>query len=144
MIAKWQAADTSTHQDHVIAHVIDATVLGYFVVEEAIHVLLDIGFIWTIFLDGEMALMLHPIAVAELHVDATLQTQIKQDIDLLLGNNPSTKPLTFITAPAVECRIVAVDFFADEDKRRLVVTGEQSNLAIETSLVSAEIQVYEC
>ena len=49
MINAWTPRDTTTNQDHVIAHVLGATFLGYFVFEEALYVLLDIGFIWTIF-----------------------------------------------------------------------------------------------
>ncbi|MEA2172806.1 MAG: hypothetical protein QOD00_398, partial [Blastocatellia bacterium] len=31
MMTEWLDQETSMHQDHVIAHVIGATVLGYFV-----------------------------------------------------------------------------------------------------------------
>lgn len=40
----WEPAETNTHQDHVIAHVIGSTVLGYLILADAIHLLLDIGF----------------------------------------------------------------------------------------------------
>ena len=42
---------------HVIKHVIGATVLGWFIAGEAAHFLLDIGFLWTIYIDGEMNLL---------------------------------------------------------------------------------------
>lgn len=63
MTNTWTPRDTTTHQDHIIAHIVGATVLGYFVFEEALYVLLDIGFVWTIFLDGEMTLLPHPVAI---------------------------------------------------------------------------------
>ena len=33
----WSEKDTTTHQDHVIAHVLGATVLGYFILDEALY-----------------------------------------------------------------------------------------------------------
>ena len=57
MATEWSAKDTTTHQDHVIAHVLGATWLGHFIEDEALYVLLDIGFIWMIYLDGEMGLL---------------------------------------------------------------------------------------
>ncbi len=53
----WTAAETNKHQDHVIAHVIGATPLEYFIHDETAYVLLDIGFIWNIYLDMEMGLV---------------------------------------------------------------------------------------
>ena len=43
MTDNWMPAETTTHQDHVIAHVMGATVLGYFVIDEVLYILLDIG-----------------------------------------------------------------------------------------------------
>src|SRR5678815_87061 len=80
----WIPRQTNTHQDHVIAHVLDATVLGSFVFDEALYILLDIGFVWTIFLDGEMGLLPHPVAINELDIDAERKQAIKRDTDLLL------------------------------------------------------------
>jgi len=82
----WSPKDTTTHQDHVIAHVLGATVLGYFIVDEALYILLDIGFIWTVFLDGEMGLLPHPVVMSELQIASAIKEEIKADIDFLLGN----------------------------------------------------------
>lgn len=35
MKSEWLPQETTTHQDHVIAHVVGATVLGYFIVADA-------------------------------------------------------------------------------------------------------------
>jgi hypothetical protein len=137
----WTPKDTTTHQDQVIAHVLGATFLGYFVFAEALYILLDIGFVWTIFLDGEMGLLPHPVAVTELEIDGEIKEQIKADVDLLLGNEASPEKLLRMKPPPVECQIKNVSFFAAEDRRRLIVTGEEANLAIETSLATAEVQV---
>ncbi len=141
MIDIWEPSETTTHQDHVIAHVIGATVLGYFVFEEALYVLLDIGFIWTIFLAGEMGLLPHPVAVTELEMDRGTKEQIKSDIDVLLSSRLSPGKLLRLTPPPVECQIKDVGFFAFEERRRLLVTGEEASLVIETSLATAEVQV---
>jgi hypothetical protein len=143
----WTPKDTTTHQDHVIAHVLGATFLGYFVFEEALYILLDIGFIWTIFLDGEMGLLPHPVAVSELEMDGEVKAQIKADIDLLLSNDaPGADNLLRMQPPPLAaeikaCRITDISFFADGEQRRLLVAGEESSVLIETSLATAEVQV---
>lgn len=139
MTNNWTPRDTTTHQDHVIAHVVGATVLGYFVFEEALYVLLDIGFVWTIFLDGEMSLLPYPVAIKELELDEPSRQEINADTSLLLGDNPATENLLRLNAPLVDCRIEDVSFFEWGEHRRLLLKGEVGNLAIETSLSTAEI-----
>jgi len=140
----WTPRVTTIHQDHVIAHVIDSTIYGYFIFDEALYILLDIGFMWTIFLDGEMSLLPHPVTVSELDVDAGDREQIKADIDLLLSDNPSHDELERLKPPPVHCQITGVNFFASGEQRRLVITGDPAGIAIETSMTTAEIRVYEC
>jgi hypothetical protein len=147
-IRDWQPEETSTHQDHVMAHVMGATVLGYFVFDEAIYVLLDIGFVWTIFLDGEMTLLPHPVAVNELEIPQHDKDEIKADIDLLLGDNLRVEKLSRFQRPPINCesnacQIKDVGFFAREERRLLLLKGEGTDLAIEMSLTTAEIKVYE-
>ena len=149
MTNAWKPKDTTAYQDHVIAHVLGATFLGYFVFEEALYILLDIGFIWTIFLDGEMGLLPHPVAVSELEMDGEVKEQIKADIDLLLSNNtPGADSLLRMQPPPLgdeikAFRIKDVSFFADGEQRRLIVAGEEASVVIETSLATAEVQVLE-
>ena len=108
----WTAAETNKHQDHVIAHVIGATPLGHFIHDETAYVLLDIGFIWNIYLDMEMGLVPERLALSELDVDA----------ELLQRTN-------------VECGpIESAELFEDREERRLVLNCEQGQLIIETSL----------
>ncbi|HEV7797326.1 MAG TPA: hypothetical protein VGO73_04165 [Pyrinomonadaceae bacterium] len=141
MTNAWTPKDTTTRQDHVIAHVLGTTFLGYFVCEEALYILLDIGFVWTILLDGEMGLLPHPVAVSELELNAVAKDEIKADIDLLLSNSESTEDLLRMQPPSVPCQIKDVNFFAAGDRRRLVIIGEEANLAIEMSLTTAEVEV---
>jgi len=140
-MTNWTPLETTTHQDHVIAHVLGATFLGYFVFDETLYVLLDIGFMWTIFLDGEMGLLPHPVAVSELEIDAGAKIQIKSDIDVLLSEGAAEGLLRF-NLPPQPCQIKDVSFAADGARRRLLIAGEEANLIIETSLETAEVQVY--
>ena len=108
----WTTAETNKHQDHVIAHVIGATPLGHFIHDETAYVLLDIGFIWNIYLDMEMGLVPERMAISELDVDAEL-----------------------LPRTTVDCGpIQSVDLFEDGEERRLVLNCEQEKLVIETSL----------
>ena len=116
----WTVAETNKHQDHVIAHVIGATPLSYFIHDETAYVLLDIGFIWNIYLDLEMGLVPQVMALSELGVDAEV-----------------------FQAMTVECGpIESVDVFEDGQERRLVLNGEQGQLTIETSLSHRWIRVH--
>ena len=126
----WIHSETNTHQDHVIAHVIGATPLGHFYWDETAYVLLDIGFIWNIYLDMEMGLLPHPLTISELDVDDTMKTQLRSDVDLLLrGENPSLMKAVEQPTP-----IQSIELFEFEDGRRLVLTCEQRDVVIETSL----------
>ena len=108
----WIAAETNKHQDHVIAHVIGATPLEYFIHDENAYVLLDIGFIWNIYLDMEMGLVPERLALSELDVDA----------ELLQRTNVECGPIEW------------AELFEDREERRLVLNCEQGQLIIETSL----------
>jgi hypothetical protein len=108
----WTEAETNKHQDHVIAHVIGATPSEYFIHDETAYLVLDIGFIWNIYLDMEMGLVPHRLAMSELEVD-----------------------VESLQRTSVECGpIEAVELFEDGQERRLVLNCEQGALVIETSL----------
>ena len=109
----WTVADTNTHQDHVIAHVIGATPLGHFIWDETAYLLLDIGFIWNIYLDMEMGLVPQSVAVAELN-------ELRALVDE--ANDTSTGP------------IESVELLENGDERRLVLNCESGKLLMETSL----------
>jgi hypothetical protein len=108
----WTEAETNKHQDHVVAHVIGATPLSHFIHDETAYLLLDIGFIWNIYLDMEMGLVPQVMAPSELGVDA----ESFQTMD-------------------VECGpIESVELFEDDQERRLVLNCEHGAWVIETSL----------
>ena len=141
METNWLPEDTTTHQDHVIAHVIGTSVSGYFVLDEALHILLDIGFIWTIYLDGQMVLLPQTAAVKELEIDADAKAQLGREIELLERDGHLAQGLMFLAPAPVDCLITEVSFFAKDDRRRFVLHGEAANLIIETSLTTGEIEV---
>src|ERR1044072_191370 len=109
----WTVAETNTHQDHVIAHVIGATPLGHFIWDESGYILLDMGFVWNIYLDMEMGLVPQLLAVAELN-------ELRDFVDQ--ANDTSTGP------------IESVELFEDGHERRLVLHCESGRLSIEECL----------
>jgi hypothetical protein len=138
-MSDWTLADTNTHQDHVIAHVIGATVLGYFIFDETAFLLLDIGFIWNIYLDGEMGLLPHPVAIVELEVDDQTKTQLQSEVDAALQQRTST--IKLLKRFANSTPIQTVEFFVRENSRRLFLTCEQGNIVVETSLETCEVTI---
>lgn len=141
MTTEWTPLETSTHQDHVIAHVVGATVLGYFQAEEALRLILDMGFIWTIFVDGEMALLQSGLAVRELSLDAEEKSQLISDIQLLETEGHTARSLSKAKLAPVTCLIEEVEFYGKDERRRLLIKGEEASLAVETSLLTFEFQV---
>src|SRR5215510_12544422 len=139
----WTELETSTHQDHVIKHVIGATVLGWFIAGEAAHFLLDIGFLWTVYLDAEMNLLLQGVAIAELEGDdltSADRTELAFDADLLLQSR-HVEELKRFTPSTVECLITSVDVFGVDGRRLVVIKGDSASLNVETSIDNSEISV---
>jgi len=137
----WIEQDTTTHQDHVIAHVIESTILGYFSFDESIYLLLDIGFIWRIYLDGEMGLLPWQVTIEELDSGSELKQQLKSDCELLLHEGFESAELKKIKLAPDAGRLERVTFFVDEDKRLLILDGEERELAVETSLETRKLQM---
>ena len=143
MSERWLAADTTTHQDHVIAHVIGTTVLGYLLQPDAVHLLLDIGFIWKIYVDGEMGLLPHPVAVAEIELSGDDRKRIVADIDLLLRDGRDANPLGILKPLTVDCQIEEVKFFEKGERRKLVLLGEDAGVEFETSVSGESFDLVE-
>ena len=136
----WTDCETNTHQDGVIAHVIGATILGHFILDETAFLLLDIGFLWNIYLDAEMGLLPHPVAIGELQVPADYRTGIQNDIDRLLAGNTSGD-LEFVQTSTLRTPITEVSLFQNSDGRRLMIECESGQVIIETSIAKGEIKV---
>jgi hypothetical protein len=140
MSPDWEPHETSTHQDHVIAHVLGATVLGYFVHDQAAHLVLDIGFVWTVFADGEMGLVPQTMAINELDLGREAKEELRADVQAL-HSGPDPALLRRVTPAPDQCLVTEVGFDASGDGRRLTVTGEGSGVVIVTSLQTGEIHV---
>jgi hypothetical protein len=140
MTSEWSRLETNRHQDHVIAHVIGTKVLGYFVAENAARLLLDIGFIWTIFIDGEMGLLTQTLAINELELDAATKAQLHADVQVLHSGDDFERLVQIIAAP-VECVIEEVNIYAQADKRRVVIAGEEASLILGMSLSGDEVHI---
>src|SRR5215213_4218289 len=139
MSSDWDLQDTGRHQDHVIAHVVGATVLGYFEFDEAAHLILDIGFIWTIFVDGEMGLVPQTMAISELELDADTKAELREDLQALHDDGYDADGLKRIKPAPAGCLITEVSFYARVDNRRLLIRGEDAGIEIVTSLLTGEI-----
>src|SRR4051812_41760965 len=116
-IEVWQPVETSTYEDHVIKHVLGATVFGWVVIDDAMHLLLDVGLLWTIYVNAEMSLMAQSVAIQDLESDTLSGSEVRQlssDAQRLISEGREATDLDrFVSAP-VECTITSVDVFASE------------------------------
>lgn len=141
-MSEWATVETSSHQDHVIAHVIGASVVGYFSWDETAYLLLDIGFIWNIYLDGEMGLVPQSLAITELAASDTVRQELRQDIDAISIGIESYN-LHRMSAPLATSPIKQVDFAGRGNSRRLTLSCENNTFVVETSLETGEVKIYE-
>jgi hypothetical protein len=140
MMDGWRPGETGTHQDHVIAHVVGATVLGYFEADDALHLSLDIGFIWTIFPDAEMGLVPQSLALRELNVGEDERARLVSELGRLHeGDDAGT--FAHITPAPAGCLIEEVRLLVKDEMRRLVIQGETAMLVVEASTLTGEMSV---
>jgi hypothetical protein len=137
----WSTVETNTHQDHVIAHVVGATVLGHFTSNETAYLLLDIGFIWIVYLDDEMGLVPQSMAIAEMEVDDETRTYLRNDLVILQKDMIAQNSLERFTLAPFGCLITEVNLQRLNDERRLLIVGEDASISIETSLTTREIRI---
>jgi hypothetical protein len=137
----WADAALSTYQDHVVAHVIGATVLGHFVLDDAAHLVLDIGFVWTIFVDGEMLLRHERLALTELGLADEARAALEAEFDALHEGGAAVAPPPLTRRAPAGCTIREVELYADDVRRRLIVRGEASGLVVEADAGTGEIGV---
>jgi hypothetical protein len=142
MTAGWEPDETGTHQDHVIAHVVGATVLGYFKADDALHLALDIGFIWTIFPDAEMGLVPESLALKELNIASEERTRLLAELQQLHdGEETETATLAHVTPAPAGCLIEAVRLLAKDELRCLEIQGERAALVVYASPVTGEMSI---
>src|SRR5918996_5098484 len=126
----WTTAETNTHQDHVIAHVIGATPLGHFICDETAYLLLDIGFIWNMYLNMEMGLVPFSMAITELEADDSFKSELRSDIDRLMRGESPVRMKAVEPASPIE----KVELFESGDSRRLVLNCEDGEVVVETQM----------
>ena len=143
MTAEWTTEQTGTHQDHVIAHVLGATVLGYFKADDALHLALDIGFIWTIFADAEMGLVPESLALKELNVGEGERGRLSGELQQLHDAVAGAATFAHVTPAPEGCLIEEVRLLARDELRRLEIRGEMSGLVVYTSTNTGEMSVEE-
>jgi hypothetical protein len=141
MTIEWEARQTGTHQDHVIAHVIGATVLGYFEADDALHFALDINFIWTIFPDAEMGLLPQSLVLKELNVGVEERARLDDDLRRLHDGETDAETFARITPAPAGCLIEEVRLLARDEMRRLEIQGEAAALVVEGSSLTGEMSV---
>jgi len=141
MTDEWKPGQTGTHQDHVIAHVIGATVLGYFEADDALHLSLDINFIWTIFPDAEMGLVPQSLALKELNVGVEERARLGEDLQRLHDGATGAETFARITPAPAGCLIEEVRLLAKDEMRRLEIRGEAAALVVEGSTQTGEMSI---
>ncbi len=141
-MSDWEFAETNTHQDHVIAHVVGATVEGWYTWDETAYLLLDIGFIWNVYLDLEMGLVPHSMAISEMSVSEEEKSELRGDVDNLLRQS-EVHVFARMTPSKARSPIQDVEVLTCGDARRLKINCEESVLVIETSVETGEVKVYE-
>jgi hypothetical protein len=139
MTHEWSPLATSRYQDHVIAHVLGATALGYFIVADAAYLLLDIALIWTIYTSGEMALMPQAVVISDLEIDESVKAELSEDTERL--HRAEVSPLARISPVLVECLINDVKIYAQGECRRVVLECERASLCIESLPETGEIHL---
>jgi hypothetical protein len=93
--------------------------------------------LWTIYVNGEMSLMAQGVAIQDLESETLSSSDVMQlssDAQLLISEGRQATALARFTAAPLECTITAVDVFAADDQRKIVIVGETAAIRIETSL----------
>jgi hypothetical protein len=140
----WIELETSTYQDHVIKHVLGATVLGWIIIGDAVHLLLDVGLLWTIYVTTEMDLMSQSVAIQDLageNVSHSDILQFESDAQLLISKGREATGLLRLTGAPVECIVCGVALFSSDSQRRIMIAGEQADIEIVTSLDSSALTI---
>ena len=142
----WTELETSTYQHHVIKHVLGATVLGWFIAEDAVHFVLDVGLLWTVYVNGEMNLMALFVAIEDLESDElpkSVVDELTSDAQTLIDQGREASGLKRFTAASAVCLIEEVNLFSANSQRRIVIHGEAGTIEIRTSTDDGLINVSE-
>ena len=142
----WTELETSAYQHHVIKHVIGATVLGWFIAEDAVHFVLDVGLLWTIYVNGEMNLMALFVAIEDLEneeLPRPIIDELLKDAQLLVSHGRDASELTHFKAASVDCLVEQIQLFSGDSHRRIVIVGEAATIDVHTSISDSSVTVSE-
>jgi len=106
--------------------------------------LLDIGFLWSIYLDCEMNLLPQGVAISEMDADelnGSDKTALAFDAELLLNEGREAAGLKRFTAAPLECLIATVEIFGSNSSRLIAIQGELGTLHVEASIESGQISI---
>lgn len=117
--------------------------LGYFEADDALHLSLDIGFIWTIFPDAEMGLLPQTFALKELNIDADERASLNDDLRRLREEEEEFDAATRarITPAPAGCLIEEVRLLAQGIWRKLEIQGDLAGLVVVASPITGEMSV---
>lgn len=138
---EWSQLATSRYQEHVIAHVVGATALGHFIIDDAAYVLLDIALIWTVYTSGEMALMPQAVVISDLEVDEDVKAELFADAERL--HKGEAEPLERMTPMPEGYLISDVKIYAQAERRRVVVEGAESGFVFEGLPAQGQIRMLD-
>ena len=142
----WTELETSTYQHHVIKHVLGATVLGWFIAEDAVHFVLDVGLLWTVYVNAEMNLMALFVAIEDLKSDELPKSVIDEltsDAQTLIDQGREASGLKRFTAASVGCLVDEVKLFSADSQRWIVIHGDAATIELQTSTREGLIKVSE-
>lgn len=142
----WTELEISTYQDHVIKHVLGATILGWFVAEDAVHFALDVGLLWSVYVNSEMSLMALFVAIEDLESEGLSQTMIQElisDAQALNSNGREATDLKHFKSASVDCLVERIEVLGNEARRRVKVIGEVATIEIQTWIDHSTIRITE-
>ena len=142
----WTELETSTYQHHVIQHVLGATVLGWFIAEDAVHFVLDVGLLWTVYVNAEMNLMALFVAIEDLESEELpkpIIDELMSDAQILIDQGREASGLKRFTAASVDCLVEEINLFSADSQRRIAIHGEVGTIEIRTSTDDGLISVSE-
>ena len=139
MMHEWSQISTSRYQDHVIAHVLGATALGYFIIADCAYALLDIALIWTIYTSGEMALMPQAVVISDLEADEDVKSELLADAERL--HRGETESLARMIPMPTDFLITDVKLYAHAGCCLVRLDAEDKSFAFEGFPDTGEIRV---
>ena len=87
-----------------------------------------------------MGLLTQSLAISELELEADAKAGLATDVQMAHDGRLQAEDSMLIAAPE-GCLITAVEFYAQSDRRRILVTAEEASLVVDSSLASGEMTI---